>query len=176
MLGYFWLINQKTKKGLHSQDTPKILCQNIKKSLKTLVIVYILSIYTSEDFESRSKSMSLKPKVKRTPERKFLLEEIPDRTEAILKPIICSHELPGSIVITDCFCNYYNLDYYNTHQMVKYCITFRDPVIIFPPIQLNDHGMLLNTKLLVGVGQIFSMKKEISLNIFLMTPRRTRDV
>ncbi|KII70970.1 putative transposase-like protein [Thelohanellus kitauei] len=65
--------------------------------------------------------------VERTEERRLFLIEVPDRTEATLLGIIRTHVLPGSIIMTDCFRSYHNLNEFYTHFTVNHSNTFKDP-------------------------------------------------
>lgn len=66
--------------------------------------------------------------VERTPEKRIFLVEVPDRTEETLLSIIRTHVLPGSIIITDCFKSYINLQQYYTHLTVNHSLNFVDPL------------------------------------------------
>lgn len=65
--------------------------------------------------------------VERTPERKMFLCEVKDRTEETLLSIIRTHVNPGSIIMTDCFRSYFNLNEYYTHQTVNHKENFVNP-------------------------------------------------
>lgn len=65
--------------------------------------------------------------VERTLERKLFLIEVPNRTEETLIRVIRTHVLPGSIIITDCFRSYWNLEQYYTHLTVNHSQNFVDP-------------------------------------------------
>ncbi|KII67883.1 hypothetical protein RF11_02630 [Thelohanellus kitauei] len=65
--------------------------------------------------------------VERTEERRLFLVKVPDRTEGTLWGIICTHVLPGSIIMTDCFRSYHNLNEFYTHLTVNHSNTSKDP-------------------------------------------------
>lgn len=65
--------------------------------------------------------------VERTDERKLFIVEVPDRKEATLLAIIKTHVLPGSIIITDCFKSYFNLNKLYEHFTVDHSKNFVDP-------------------------------------------------
>jgi hypothetical protein len=66
--------------------------------------------------------------VERTTERKLFLVEVPDRTAQTLLGLITTYVLPGSIIHTDCFASYTNLNQLFEHYTVNHSENFRDPV------------------------------------------------
>lgn len=62
--------------------------------------------------------------VERTENRKLFLVEVPDRKEATLLGIITTYVLPGSIIYTDCFKSYQNLQNLYEHHTVNHTETF----------------------------------------------------
>jgi transposase-like protein len=60
---------------------------------------------------------------------KIFLVPVKDRTASTLRTIIESHILPGSIINTDCWKGYSNLEEFNvTHMSVNHSQTFKDPI------------------------------------------------
>ncbi|KII73189.1 hypothetical protein RF11_12521 [Thelohanellus kitauei] len=65
--------------------------------------------------------------VERTEKRQLFLVDVPDRIGVNFFGIIRTHVIPGSIIITDSFRPYHNLDEICTHLIVNHSDTFRDP-------------------------------------------------
>jgi len=68
--------------------------------------------------------------VERTPQRRVFLFQVPDRSEATLLPIIAAHVLPGSIILTDRWRGYMNVQERLglEHRTVNHSVEFLNSV------------------------------------------------